>query len=60
MVFVDLDESVPLSAAQAAMRLESLGVKVGVVAPRRFRFVTHYWIDDAGIEQAIYAFAKIL
>jgi hypothetical protein len=32
---------------------------VGVTGPRRFRLVTHHWIDDTGIEQAISAFAEV-
>jgi threonine aldolase len=60
MVFLELDDSVPLTAEQAVERLEKHGIKVGIVAPRRFRLVTHYWIDDAGVQQAVSAFAGIL
>lgn len=60
MVFVSLKEDVPLSSAQVAARLAEKGVKVGTVGPRRFRMVTHYWIDDEGIEQTLKAFNQSL
>lgn len=60
MVFVNLLESVPLSAAQVAAQLKEMGVKVGVTGARRFRLVAHYWVDDAGIEKAIKGFKTVL
>ncbi len=60
MVFVHLEPDVPFSAAQAAKKLLQHQVKVGVVADRRFRLVTHYWVSDEGVDQAIEAFRAIL
>jgi threonine aldolase len=62
MVFVTLADGTaqPLTASQVSPRLAELGVKVQTVGSRRFRMVTHYWIDDEGIEQAINAFRKVL
>ncbi len=60
MVFVELDGAILDSAQEIAARLYKQGVKVGVVSPHRFRLVTHYWIDDAGVEQAISAFNQVL
>jgi threonine aldolase len=62
MVFVTLADGAaqPLTASQVSPRLAELGVKVQTVGSRRFRMVTHYWIDDEGIEQAINAFRKVL
>ncbi len=60
MVFCSIRPGVPLDAEEVAARLEPQGVLVGVVGPRRFRLVTHYWIDDAGVERAVNAFAQIL
>lgn len=60
MVFLSLDESLRLDAAQVAERLSRFGVRVGVVGPRRFRLVTHYWIDDEGVERAIRAFEQAI
>jgi hypothetical protein len=31
-----------------------------VVGARQFRLVTHYEVDDAGVEQAAVAFAEVL
>ena len=60
MVFVSLKDDVPLNSAQVAARLTEKGVKVGAVGPRRFRMVTHYWIDDEGIDQTLKAFNQAL
>ncbi len=60
MVFLDLEAPISLTAAEAAERLKARGVQTGVVGPRRFRLVTHYWIDDAAVEQAVAAFREIL
>ena len=50
---------IPLDAEEVAERLAALGVLVGAVGARRFRLVTHYWIDDAGVEQAAGAFRQV-
>lgn len=60
MVFANLAEAAPATAGQVADRLKEEGVLVGAVDERRLRMVTHYWIDDAGIERAVQAFAKVL
>ena len=60
MIFAGLSEEAPLNADQVARRLEARGVKVGVVAARRFRLVMHYWIDDLAVEQTSTAFNQAL
>jgi hypothetical protein len=55
-----LANDVALDAQAVASQLDRLGVKVGAVAERRFRLVTHYWIDDAAVEQAVQAFAQVV
>ncbi len=62
MVFVSLseDEAQPMTAAQVCPRLAELGVKTMPVGRRRIRMVTHYWIDDEGIQQTVDAFKKVL
>lgn len=60
MIFVSLDPENELNAAQVADRLKEYGVYVGVVGSRRFRLVTHCWIDDEGIEQTRSAFSEVL
>jgi threonine aldolase len=56
MVFLSVAESVPFSTQDLAARLKERGVLAGVTDHRRFRLVLHYWVDDAGVEQAIEAF----
>jgi threonine aldolase len=60
MVFAALDDSVPASASEVAQRLTKEGVLVGAVGPRRFRMVTHYWIDDTAVDRAVAAFGAVL
>jgi threonine aldolase len=58
MVFVSIDASVPYSAEDVRARLKERGVLLGVTGARQFRLVLHYWIDDAGVEQAVAAFRE--
>jgi threonine aldolase len=60
MVFAQLEDGVASNAAEIAARIKEFGVRVGAVGPKRFRMVTHYWIDDQGIERAVRAFRKSL
>jgi threonine aldolase len=66
MVFLSLAEGVAddpaggTPAQQVTRRLAERGVRVGVVAPRRFRLVTHCWIDDEAVEQAVSTFAQVV
>lgn len=60
MIFCELSERLPFNAKETASRLAEKGIQVGVVGDRRFRLVLHYWIDDAGVEKAVDAFAKVL
>jgi len=60
MIFVNLAPEIGLEAAEAARRLKKHNLLVGVVGARRFRLVTHCWIDDNDIDQATAAFSAIL
>ncbi len=60
MVFANLTADVVLNAAQVAERLKALGVRVMASGPRRFRMVTHYWVDDAGIDRTLAGFQAVL
>jgi threonine aldolase len=60
MVFVNLSSVVPLNALQVAERLKAMGVRVMASGPRRFRMVTHYWVNDAGIERTLAGFSAVL
>jgi len=60
MVFVTVKDEVQSSSSEISARLAAVGVKVGLAGARRFRMVTHYWVDDEGIEQTIAAFRRAL
>lgn len=60
MVFIALDDNLPLDAAAFAARLADHGVRVGVIGPRQFRLVTHYWIGDAEVAQTLEAFEAVI
>jgi len=60
MVFAKLPDTLPLDARAVADRLKMNGIKVGVVGPRTFRMVIHYWIDDAGVDRTIAGFKALL
>ena len=61
MLYLSLDEDlVPQTGFQVAEILDEMDIKVGVVSERRFRLVTHYWIDDADVERTVDAFSKAL
>jgi threonine aldolase len=58
MIFISLAGEFPADAAQVADELARKDVRVGVVGKRRFRLVTHFWIDDADVDKAIIAFQE--
>jgi threonine aldolase len=60
MVFMNLAGEVTINARLVAERMKEYGVQVGVVGERRFRLVTHYWIDDLGVEKTLSGFGKVL
>ena len=55
MVYVDL----PVDAAPVVGQLAQHQVHCYDTAPRRLRLVTHLGVDDAGIHQAVAAFAQV-
>ncbi len=59
MIFMNISEAYPIEAKQVAGELEKQGIRVGVVGKKRFRLVTHYWIDDRGVDKAIVAFQEV-
>jgi threonine aldolase len=59
MIFMCLADSFPVDAKQVADEMCKHGVRVGVVGKRRFRLVTHYWIDDVAVKSALLAFQEV-
>jgi threonine aldolase len=60
MVYLNLGEAIPINAAEVAQHLKDAEILVGVMGPRQFRLVTHYWIDDRAVELTIRTFKEIL
>lgn len=60
MVFAHLSGDVPLDGETVIKRMAVDGVKIGLAGERRFRLVTHYWIDDEGVERAVESMRKVL
>lgn len=61
MIFLSLAEDIaPITAQEVAQYLAEQGVLVGATGARRFRLVTHYWIDDKAVERAVTAFGEVL
>ena len=60
MVYLNLSDEVAASAQQITQKMKDLGVLVDPENARRFRLVTHYWIDDSAVEQTVSAFQKVL
>src|SRR5688572_30821329 len=60
MIYFDLEKDVKLSEAQITDEMKKRGVLVDAAGPYRFRLVTHYWVDDAGVQQAVKAFTEVL
>ena len=60
MVYLNLSEAVRIDARQVTQRMKEDGVLVDPESPRRFRLVTHYWIDDHAVEKTVSVFQKVL
>ena len=60
MVYLNLAENASLNALQITERMKASGVLVDPESMRRFRLVTHYWIDDQAVEKTISAFQNAL
>jgi threonine aldolase len=60
MVYITLQKQIPMDAEQIALHLKDFDVLVGVVSPRRFRLVTHYWINNDSVVQTIHAFKEVI
>ncbi len=60
MIFFDLDESIRLTVGQIESLMQEHGILVHATGARRFRLVTHYWIDDSAVEQTLQAFRVVL
>jgi threonine aldolase len=60
MVYLNLSKDVSVNAHQITQKMKDLGILVDPENKRRFRLVTHYWIDDPAVEKTISAFRQAL
>ncbi|HSV86487.1 MAG TPA: low-specificity L-threonine aldolase [Levilinea sp.] len=60
MVYATLEDEVPLDGVEVIRQMNALGVAVDLDGERRFRMVTHYWVDDEGIDCVLQVFRQIL
>ncbi len=60
MVYFNLAEHVAFDETAICDQMLKHGIMVDWASPRRFRLVTHYWVDDSGVEKTIRAFRKVL
>jgi len=60
MVYFNLADEVAINSQQIGERMKEAGVLVDAENSRRFRLVTHYWIDDDAVEKSVSAFKQIL
>jgi len=56
MVYISLKDEIVLNTGDIASTMEKQGIRVGVINPRRFRLVTHFWIDDEAVGKVISSF----
>lgn len=60
MVYFTVADHIQLTDNQIIAEMKARGVLVDWGVPRVFRLVTHYWIDDAGVEKTAKAFGEVL
>jgi threonine aldolase len=60
ILYFSLAPQVTLTTAEVAARLREDGILIGPRSARTFRAVTHYWIDDEGIDRTLKALREIL
>ncbi len=58
MVFVEFTEKVTKTGQQIVEELKKENILIGNVGPRNFRMVTHYWVNDQGIEKTLKVMKK--
>ena len=60
MVYLNLSDEVKIDSKQVCEKAQDMGILLDTENSRRFRLVTHYWIDDSAVEKTISAFQEIL
>jgi threonine aldolase len=60
MVFLSLSPDVKYTTDEFQQSLKERRVLIGATGEHSYRLVTHYWINDAGVEEAIAAFQSAM
>jgi threonine aldolase len=60
MVFLSLTADVKYTTDEFIKCLKERGVLIGATGERAYRLVTHYWIDDEGVEKTVEAFRGVV
>jgi threonine aldolase len=60
MIYIYFKQDSPIDANVVADKMKEHGVLIGATGNDSMRLVTHYWIDDAAIQQTISAFKCVL
>lgn len=60
MVYLNLSKNAKVDSKQICDQARNMGILLDADSSRRFRLVTHYWIDDHAVEKTISAFQEIL
>jgi threonine aldolase len=60
MVYFNLSNDVKLSVEQIENKLKNYDVLAHGTGNRRFRLVTHFWIDDKSVDKTVAAFEEVL
>lgn len=60
MVYFSLGGEVSLTPDEFHAAMAAKGIKFGKTGPRRFRMVTHVWIDDDVLEKVVETFESVL
>jgi acetylornithine/succinyldiaminopimelate/putrescine aminotransferase len=60
MVYLNLANDVKMDAAAIIAAAAKQGVLLDCENPRRFRLVTHYWVDDNAVDKVIQVFSTAL
>jgi len=60
MVYFNLADHVPFDEKAVCEKMSTHGLLVDWADKRRFRLVTHYWVDDHAVEKTIQAFKEVL
>ena len=60
MIYFNLADHIPFDENEVCEKISKHGVLVDWASPRRFRLVTHYWVDEASVGRTIEAFREVL